>query len=471
MASIQIKTDAELSEKYGPKARVMMNLFVDCLSEAIKVKTYPFTVAGLGASVSTGKGTNMYVSVSGHVPVKATYMKLLEEILRPMRKSFDEYTTPDTFDMVKKAIHRYYKNKLKAGARATASRVLWNTFSNTRVPVDEKIAVLQNTTFEDVNKFVPELLSRVSMEGFIYGQITETDAKDVYQKVQQTLTGTSHLSATTALPEASEFVSKMRVLPADAGPWYLRAKGSAGSNATILMIDGGHLPCDEAMALPVLYKVLGNRFFRELRTKQQTGYVASTYATTVARRSVVLMLVESSWAGAGDLLKRFEKFNADALAGINDGSVMPQAKLDSIKGAMLASFDKPIQNTGGMAGILEDIIKEFDGDFDVEKKKQIILEGLTREKIVKVANQVLGPQNKRKFAVLYAPDKLSDTVAQALLPSEYQKFNPTGAHAGVFKKKPKYVCDIDVAKPCNTTASEQDITLVDLEIAAAERVE
>lgn len=396
----------------------------------------------------------MYVSVSGRVPVKNTYMALLELVLQNMKKSFDEYTSADTFEMIKKAVLRYYSNKLKAGARATASRVLWNTFSNTRLPVDEKIKVAQATTYNDVKDFIPELLSSISMEGFIYGSINEADATEVYRKVEQTLRGTTGgTTPASVLPEAQEFVSEIRVLPADAGPWFKSVSGSARSNSTILMIDGGHLPCDEAMALPVLYKVVGNRFFRELRTKQQTGYVASTYATTIARRSVVLMLVESSWAGAGDLLKRFEQFNADVLKGVNDGTVMPQAKLDSIKGAMLASFEKPIQNTGGMAGILEGIIKDYDGDFDAEKKKQKILEDLTRDKIVKVANKVLGPQNKRKFAVLYAPSGVSADAVKALMPAEYKLFvNNTGS----FKPKPKYKCDVCVTTPCpaaNTTVT------------------
>jgi len=206
------------------------------------------------------------------------------------------------------------------------------------------------------------------------------------------------------------------------------------------------LPCDEAMALPVLFKEVGNMFFRELRTKQQTGYVASAYATTVARRSVVMMVVESSWAGPGDLLKRFEEFIQMVLAGIDDGTVMPDAKLDSIRGSMLSSFDKPIQNIGGMAGILEGIIKEYDGDFDAEKKKQTILEGLTRAKIVKVAKQILGHQNKRRFAVLYSPSEVEHDCA----PNAYEEFKN---NTGTFEAKPKYQCNVCLkGVPCTTPA-------------------
>jgi len=456
LTSIQIKTAGSLWEKYGPKARVMTNLFVDCLGEAIKDKRYPFEVAGLGASVSMGKGTNLYVSVSGSVPVKDTYMALLEVVLKPMKQDFEEYTSRDTFEMIRKAVMRYYRNKLKSGARETASRVLWNTFSKTRTPVDEKLQIAQNVTFEEVQSFIPELLQKINLEGFAYGRLTEQDATAVYKAVENTLRGgdatdsataaATDTSSTIALNETEQFVSMMRVLPDTEGPWYLKSSGSARSNATVLLIDGGHLPCDEAMALPVLFKEVGNMFFRELRTKQQTGYVASAYATTVARRSVVMMVVESSWAGPGDLLKRFEEFIQMVLAGIDDGTVMPDAKLDSIRGSMLSSFDKPIQNIGGMAGILEGIIKEYDGDFDAEKKKQTILEGLTRAKIVKVAKQILGHQNKRRFAVLYSPSEVEHDCA----PNAYEEFKN---NTGTFEAKPKYQCNVCLkGVPCTTPA-------------------
>jgi insulysin len=498
LASIQIKTAGAISKEFGTKGRIMTNLWTDCLGEALKPKMYPFSLAGLGASVSQGKGTNLYVSVSGSTPVKKSYMAALQLALAPMKQDLSVYTTKDTFQMIKKAVIRYYKNKMKSGARETASSKLWTTFSNTRAPVEEKLGIAQNITFEEVQSFVPRLLSKISLEGFIYGSITESDATEVYQSVlttlkspaadasaaseapaasnatvkslkmetdtieAETLTEMVELGETSdkvdvgpgppnvektpaALPESEEFHSEMLVLPDTQGPWYLPSSGSARSNATILLIDGGHLPCAEAMALPVLYKEVGNLFFRELRTKQQTGYVASSYATTVARRTVVLMLVESSWAGAGDLLKRFEAFNEMVLKGVNDGSIMPKKKLDSIRASMLSSFEKPVQNIGGMAGILGGIIKEYDGDFDAEKKKQKILEGLNRDTIVSVANKVLSPKNKRRFAVLYSPDGAhTDTI-----PAPYQLFSKS---VGKFQPKPKYRCDICVNASCPATA-------------------
>jgi len=428
-ASVQIKTSGKIMDEMGPRARVLANILVDSIGESITSKKYPFTIAGMGAAVSLGKGTNLYVTLSGKNPQKATYDALLDIVLTPLKQQYNHYTSRGTFKMIKAATMRYYKNQMKSGARSTASRVLWNKFSNTRTPVEELMKLVSTVTYDEMMTFSNTLLKQIRLEGFIYGMITESNAKALYNKVENKLrqsssTGISAvIPSISALKESEEFVSKFLVLPKDAGPWYLRASGSAGSNATVLLIDGGHLPCEEAIALPVLFKEVSTLFFKELRTKQQTGYVASAYATTVARRSVVEMVVESSWAGSGDLLKRFEAFNAMVLKGLNDGSILPKKKLDNILTSMLASFNAPIQTIGGMAGIMDGIIKEFDGDFDVEKKKQILLKKLTRDTILKVANKVLGVDNTRRFGVVYTPAK---SKADAV-PGNYKKYHTCAA--------------------------------------------
>merc|ERR1712227_1177360 len=181
-------------------------------------------------------------------------------------------------------------------------------------------------------------------------------------------------------------------------------------------------------------KEVGQMFFQELRTKQQTGYVASAYVTQVARRSAAMFTGESSWAGPGDLLTRFETFIAGVLEGVNAGKVMPQNKLAVLKKSMLSQFSKPIQNIYGMGSTLEGIIKDHGGDFDVMKKRKKNLETLTRDDTVAAAKKVLSPQNKRRIAVFYTPKKVAlDSPAKS-----YSLFKG----AGNFVKKPKFVCNV-----------------------------
>jgi secreted Zn-dependent insulinase-like peptidase len=470
-ASIQVKTAGALTEKYGPKARIMTQLWLECISESLKDQKYPFSVAGLSGSLSMGKGTNLYVSFGGKVPKRKSYMELLRMLLAPMKKPLSSFCSKDTFEMIRKANVRSYANQLKSGPSSTASRTLWTAFSNTRTPVDELLAAAQKITEAEVGKFVPELLAKVSLEAFIYGQLGMKKAKEIYTLVKESLKakpgGEEHaptmeevmLAAqknapvaqnTTALSQADAFVSKLRVLPDEKGPWFSTVSGIARGNATLLMIDGGHLPCSEGLALKILYKEVGQMFFNELRTKQQTGYVASSYATYVARHTVALFMVESSWAGPGDLVNRYEGFIKLVLDGLHNGTVMTDKKLNMIRKSMLSKFLKPIQNIQAMGSTLESIIKDEDCDWDSMKKMKALLTQVTREKIVEVAKKVLGPQNKRRFAVMYTPNGVRPDAT----PPQYTPFNPA---IGQFVAKPKYKCDVCLdckappPKPANAT--------------------
>jgi len=105
-----------------------------------------------------------------------------------------------------------------------------------------------------------------------------------------------------------------------------------------------------------------------------------------------------------------------------------------------------------MSGILESIIKEYDGDFEAELKRKLILGNLTRATIVRVANAVLGPQNKRRFSVLYSPDGAAE---DPLRPPEYSLFDDSTT-TSTFVRKPKYHCDLCDGGSCSESSAPSD---------------
>jgi secreted Zn-dependent insulinase-like peptidase len=462
--SVQIKTAGSLMDKYGPKASIMTDIIVDSISEGITATLYPYSVAGLGAGLRQGVGTNIWVDVTGHVTDRRTLLSLLDVVIAPLKQYYPDHTSKETFEVLRKATLRYYKNKKADGARQTASRVLWSKMSNERHPPEEMAKLVEALKYEEMRDFQLEMFKFIKLEGFAYGMITESTGKEMYQAVE-TLVRRSPAPGNLAVKEiwpsdntgsysramtdkAQEYHTKMRVLPGgEDGPYYYWTNGTSRSNATVLFIDGGHLPCHEAMALPILFKEVGNMFFKELRTVQQTGYVASAYATTIARRSVVEMVVESSWAGAGDLLNRFETFITQVLEGLADGTVMPESKLNSIRNAMLSRFNAPIQTSSSMAGVINGVIKNQDGDWQAEEKEQQILKSMDRETIVRVAQNVLNAtKNSRRFAMLYCP--INVVSLRDAVPSVYKPF--TGQ--GKMEPKPDYKCSVAGFTPSPTPA-------------------
>merc|ERR1711924_436902 len=110
--------------------------------------------------------------------------------------------------------------------------------------------------------------------------------------------------------------------------------------------------------------------------------------------------------------------------------------LDMLRKAMLATYAKPIQNVAAMGSMLESIVRDYDSDFDVMKKRKANLESLTLADIARVGEMVLSPINKRRFASLYSPNgNQPDAVPPGYVPFVDGK-------TGVFTAKPKYQCEV-----------------------------
>eukprot|EP00658_Telonema_sp_P-2_P064119 TRINITY_DN529_c0_g1_i9.p1 TRINITY_DN529_c0_g1~~TRINITY_DN529_c0_g1_i9.p1 ORF type:complete len:951 (+),score=274.06 TRINITY_DN529_c0_g1_i9:137-2854(+) len=431
-ASFEIKTDAALMEGNladQAKTKVMAELWATCITESLRTETYAFDSAGLRYGLGVGEGTNLFMSISGMNTAKPAWTTLLRKILnRITTEDISAHTSDKDFLTIYQAISRSLANGLKAGPSAQANRELWAILANTKIPLEEQIKALEQTTYEDVVGFGQKILRRVRVKGFFYGQIPVPRALEMWDSIKESL-----LDQDAVLSADEEFVPKFRVLPTDQGPFYTAVQGDARGNSTVLVVDGGVLDCADKIAVEILYQSVRQMFFNDLRTKQQTGYVAQTTAMEVARRTVAMFVVVSSWAGPGDLLGRYEIFIQKMLAGLDDGTTLSVDKFASIKRSLLSEFTKPIANIAGMASLMEKVTKEYDGDFLVFKKKQNIISEMTIDRVKASAVRMLGSENKRRLAVLYSPTG----VDAGAVPTDYKAYN---ADIGEFEKRPEFKC-------------------------------
>jgi insulysin len=441
-SSFEISTDAKLMEgdaSTQAKAIVTASVWLACVEESLKTETWAYAEAGLSFGLGLGKGTNLAISMNGMNPSRDVWNALLEKIVSRLTQDMSIHTTQDSFEMIFQAVSRSLHNGLKSGPSAQASRNLWALLSNTRIPLEHQITALAATKYDDVVAFGKEVLKRVRVKGFFYGQISGDHAMQLWNHLKKGLAGSESdvepgLAGST-LPEAAEFVSKFRVLPEGQGPYHKDYQGDARGNSTILVIDGGHMDCADRIGIEMLYKEVRQDFFNTLRTKQQTGYIAQTSVMQAARRTIAMFVVVSSWAGPGDLLGRYEAFIKDMLAGLRSGKILSPQNFATIKESLLAEFSKPIANIAEMAGILQDVVKDYDGDFDAFKKREQIIKAMDIKQITSAAEKMFGVANTRRLAVLYSPDGVSPGAP----PAQYQPFNN---NVGAFEKRPAYTCNM-----------------------------
>lgn len=462
-AVFRIRTHKKFVESMGAEALVMVSLFVSCAIEHIKTASYPFVTAGLSAGLSLGKGTEVWLSLSGMNPIKENWQGLLKLLLEPLsRQPLEAFASTQRFHTVLEAMKRGLHNQLKAGPSAQASQRLWSAMTNQNPPLADVIAAAESATYGKLAAFLPKLFQEVSCEAFWYGQISPEDAKDAWKLVKDTFTVNSK-----PLARESVFHSMARALPTTAldggkaAPYVVPVAGKSKSgNSTMLLMDFGWLDCREKVAMGILFKVLPNKFFEELRTKQQTGYVASASMTGMQRRSAALFTVVSAWCAPGDLLGRFEAFIESISLGFTKPS-SPKAKViltektfEMVRNSMLASFRKPIQTIAEMSSMLQNIVMNFDGDFQVELKQRTILQTITLAEVKAVVQKVFHLGNKRRIAVLYAPEgvkhglhvapKSYTQIDEATLTQHYHNKAASEKGYGEFVKRPAYECNVPV---------------------------
>jgi len=439
-------------------------------------------------SLSLGKGTEVWLSLSGMNPIRENWEGLLKLLLEPMaRKPLEAFASEQRFQTVLEAMKRGLHNQLKSGPSAQASQRLWSAMTNQNPPLAEVIAAAESVSYAKLAAFLPKLFQEVSCEAFWYGQLSVHDAKDAWKLVKDTFTLNSK-----PLARESVFHSLARALPTTAvdggkaAPYIIPVSGKAKSgNSTMMLMDFGWLDCREKVALGILFKVLPNKFFEELRTKQQTGYVASASLTGMQRRSMALFTVVSAWCAPGDLLKRFEAFIESVSLGFIDPSnakavvVLTEKTFEMVRNSMLSSFKKPIQTIAEMSSMLQNIVMNFDGDFQVELKQRTILQTVTLAEVKAVVHKVFHLGNKRRIAVLYAPEgakhgldmapKAYTQIDEKQLTQHYRNKASLEKGYGEFVKRPAYKCDVPThneqnrARDLELLISAHETTLLDLE--------
>jgi len=191
-----------------------------------------------------------------------------------------------------------------------------------------------------------------------------------------------------------------------------------------------------------------NRFYNDLRSKQQTGYLVQTSADVmVSHHNVINFVVQSSKYKPGDLLKRFNVFIASMLKDLasKDSKTLPKKKFGMIRNSKLLSYKTPNQNIASMSSILTTLLENYNGDYSTMAKKKALTEQIKYEDVLAIAQKVFGPKNKKKLAVAYT----TKGVKLDALPKDFKPFN---MKMGKLIGKAHFKCPVDLKGPARAKA-------------------
>jgi insulysin len=367
------------------QSQVLADLYCHCMDERLKKTTYPAALAGLHYALENN-AEGIVLKIQGFHE-KASH--LLESVAEQLH-TFP--LTKEEFKRYKSLAKRAYHNTANVSALKQGGEQLWKVLYTPYCNTSDKEKALAHIKYEDLTNFAGHLWDSVYIEGMLYGNLNEQGAKEVSDVLRKTF------KSSRSFPKKEHTKLQIATLGEKENPVFLQLKSNLPSNAVILTMDVGAFDFKRRAAQEILSKGLEEPFFSELRTKQQTAYIVSNWAREIERELFNFFAIQSSTHEPRDLLSRFELFIESSLQNLQT-EVIPEERFEMIRTALIQKLEDPAENLGKMGGLLAKFAFDYDGDFKWLDKRIEGLKELSYEDFCSLAQDFLGKENKRRFAV------------------------------------------------------------------------
>lgn len=240
-------------------ATMLTSLFRDSLNEY----AYAAEIAGLKYNLSsTAYGINL--SAKG-------YSDKLDVLLKKVIEKLVSFKVdPKRYEILKELYGRGLRNFHAEQPHQHAvyftsvlmSELLWTQ--------EELLDALDEVTYEKVTAFLPQLLSKLYIEGLVYGNVTKQKALDMVTGVENILK--EHAGTKELLPSQKR---RLRELQLPNGCYYLYEKSNKVHKSSSIEIyyQCGLQATQSNMLLELFVQIISEPCFNILRTKEQLGYI------------------------------------------------------------------------------------------------------------------------------------------------------------------------------------------------------
>ncbi|KAH8824722.1 Metalloenzyme, LuxS/M16 peptidase-like protein [Flagelloscypha sp. PMI_526] len=253
----------------SPKASVMKHLWVSLVNDALSEYTYDASLAGLHYGFG-GTSTGTYISVFGYndkLPV------LLDRILDCVKAITFK---PERLPVMKEKAKRGWENfHLSTPYSISDYYTSWFMTSPDWTP-DEKLAVLDDVTLEDIQLFARTLLSAVQLRILVNGNIEAPDAVRIAEQAE------THLGL-TEVPASKIDLTTMLLKSGTNAVYPMTNRNPDEVNSALSYYVHFGPIADQRLRVvgSLVAQILSEPAFSTLRTKEQLGYVVFCSAWTL----------------------------------------------------------------------------------------------------------------------------------------------------------------------------------------------
>ncbi|MEX0962131.1 MAG: insulinase family protein [Simkaniaceae bacterium] len=313
---------------------------------------------------------------------------LTEEILKNCKRVAP---TQDQFEIYKDMLLTEFKNNEKAMPFMQARAAMSNLLFNDEPKTTELVEATRQISFEDFLSFSDKLFLQSYVEGMLVGNLTQEAAELLWNHLRTTLTFSPY-------PKNEQHKKEILFLPEYTGPFMVFETTPMQGNALLLAIQEGDFSFESNASQLILEAALRQNFFRELRTNQQTAYIAKSWAINQESQLLQFFAVQSSTHNPLDLLSRFELFLETYSKDFS--SQIPENRFEEIRSSLIEELVTPPTNLSQYALQMYQLAFKEKGDFDYIQKQIDALKQQSYKQLKADANRFFSRKNKRRLAFL-----------------------------------------------------------------------
>nr|NGY95442.1 hypothetical protein [Neochlamydia sp. AcF84] len=364
---------------------VLADIYVKAVEENLSKFSYSATTAGLNFNVARSD-YGLAFKINGY---NDHAFLLFEGILKHLKEL---KLSEQAFKIFKQSVLRRYQNFTKKAPLKRAKELFQQTIYKRYATEQQKINAIRKLSFAKFQEDIQSLFRQSFVEGLIYGNVTENQAKEYADKLIKILDSAPY-------PKPMHKHAEIIDLSSTEGPFLLEIKIPVQGSAALLAIQNPSFTFKERAAQQILMKAMKEPFFAELRTRQQTGYLVSSAAEEIERKLFLAFAVQSNTHAPRDLLARFELFIESFIQGLDKNYLTPK-NFDIIKNSLLEELEKPPHNMESMGALLHSLAFKYEGRFDWIDKRIQALKALTYDELLSFAHACIGKGNKRRLGLL-----------------------------------------------------------------------
>ena len=369
-----------INDKNSTSARELMlgHLYAAAVRRAMNPYAYPLSEAGVNLHLESER-LGITLRASGYSEKIPEVVELAAPFLTEIR--IDE----PQFAQIKGEIERGFANLHLAPPTDRAFEVFRQVYRETHFTPEELAAALKDLRYADLVAYFGRVFEAIRLRGFVYGNMTEETVRGMVDTLIK------RLGPKRAISEDDAYRGRgIRLAPGTSR--IIRREIASNDSVTMMIYIGDEMDRTERAAITVLNKVLPPRFYGDLRTLQQTGYIVGADAFDLGGYSGIYLVSQSSVVDTDSLRGRFVAHLANFLKDLGE---IDDPTFEANRGAALAEMTAKSKSFGAELERNVNLAFELHEDFADTEKQIAALRSLTREQWITAVRKFLGPRARR----------------------------------------------------------------------------